>query len=491
MKKITFITTTTKTILILTIFLSLGLGLGFAQEATPPVNVCTAGAGWMAEYNLITIEDLSTSSDVEGKTFMGGDLTSSTSANFANQLSSISAISPTLEIAGIVQSGNPINVNNGSVLVDNDNTVVFASPNVGYDINDRRFNVNDGNDGATAATDSTLSSKAAQIKSDLEDWSSALSALTANNSVTPPSGSPGPFNFNVDNKDANGVAVFNIADTDLFENSNVQQIEIINTIDAEVIIINVSGISVDWNYSNMVGSWLTGIDGRSKTIWNFYEATAIDLNARNFMGALLAPFASVKAQANIDGATAVKSLTTTSEVHLPLLDFDCDETPTPTPTPTETATHTPTPTDTPTATPTSTHTPTPTATPDNPGEITIIKRTNPSGKSGFVFGGRLGDFTLSDGGSITFKNLGEDVYSVYEDSTSFPDSFWSLLYVMCEVEGGNTFFPPVTQTNETIGVDIPLVAGQELTCTFQNERVNHSEGVNETGSKVYLPILVK
>ncbi len=293
----------------------------------PPVEVCTPGAAWMSEYSLITIENLSTNSDVEGKTFVGGSLINSNSANFGLNFS-VPATTPVLEIAGSGGSGSAINVNNGSVVVDDDNTITDASASpVDYDINGRRFNVNAGNSGATASTDGTLPAKAAQIKSDLEAWSTSLAGLTANNSVTPPSGSPGPLNFEVNTKDANGVAVFNIAGSDLFNNSNVQQIEIKNNVNADVIIINVSGTTINWNHGNKVGSWLTSLNGRSKTIWNFPEATSIDLKSKNFMGALLAPLAAVNAQANIDGATAVKSLTTTSEVHLPVLDLGCDEEP--------------------------------------------------------------------------------------------------------------------------------------------------------------------
>ena len=40
----------------------------------------------MGYYNLITLDDLSTTSDVEGRTFVGGSLTSNNSANFATSL---------------------------------------------------------------------------------------------------------------------------------------------------------------------------------------------------------------------------------------------------------------------------------------------------------------------------------------------------------------------------------------------------------------------
>eukprot|EP00977_Amphora_coffeiformis_P020402 scaffold8215_cov76-Amphora_coffeaeformis.AAC.1 len=63
----------------------------------------------------------------------------------------------------------------------------------------------------------------------------------------------------------------------------------------------------------MVGSFLTQVSGRSKMIWNFYEATHIDFKSKNMMGNIVAPYAHVRTQANIDGATAVGSFESMSE----------------------------------------------------------------------------------------------------------------------------------------------------------------------------------
>ena len=135
--------------------------------------------------------------------------------------------------------------------------------------------------------------------------------------VTIPSNQAGPLIFNVVSKDADGFAFFTVPNGDsIFHNSKVQQIEINNDqAKASVIIINVPGKFVTFDQGNIVGS-LTQTDLRSRVLFNFYEADQINLQ-RNFMGALLAPLANVQTNANIDGATVVKALTTTSELHKP------------------------------------------------------------------------------------------------------------------------------------------------------------------------------
>ncbi|MDX1995470.1 MAG: choice-of-anchor A family protein, partial [bacterium] len=321
-------------VILLLVALIAMLGMTQMVSATVQTDICSAaGAGWMGQYNLIVTDDLSTNSDVENRTFVGDDFIGGSSANFGLNLpNNFSATTPMLEIAGTVNSGNPVNVNAGSVRVALGNTVVFSSPNVGYDINGRRFNVNSGNSGGNAAVDNNLPTKATQIASDLASFSSALAGLTANNTATIPNGQPGPLIFNVTTVNANGVAVFNVSGANVFNNNKVQQIEINNQVGATAIVINVTGASINWTDGSKVGSWLTGQTGRAQTLWNFHQATSINLNSKNFMGALLAPNAVVTTSANIDGAAAVKSLTTTSELHQPLLALECDEEEPPAPT---------------------------------------------------------------------------------------------------------------------------------------------------------------
>jgi choice-of-anchor A domain-containing protein len=125
----------------------------------------------------------------------------------------------------------------------------------------------------------------------------------------------------VNNVDANGLAVFNLVGNTVLNNQLVQQIEIIIgssvTSTLQLVVINLSGTSISFAQGNLVGIWLNSIStGRSHTLWNLPQATSLSIT-HNWMGALLAPYAVVTASVNIDGATAVLSLTTTAELHDP------------------------------------------------------------------------------------------------------------------------------------------------------------------------------
>lgn len=297
----------------------------------------------MGYYNLITLDDLSTSSDVEGRTFIGGNLVSSTSATFATRLSQSSPTEDTLSVVGNLAAGNPLNLNAGSL-------------RLGGQRNSRIINFNGRGSLVADATLTDTSVTATLLVASLD-----LANLTANNSVTIPTGQPGPLRFTVNNVTSSGVAIFQVKGADIFNNSRVQQIEL-QPQSATTIIINVAGTTINWSDGNLVGNFVDNA-WRANVIWNFYEATTINLGSRNLMGALLAPLAAVKTSGNLDGAVAVRSLTTTAAVHQPefagALDSVC---PTATPTNTVAPTATSTPTGTPTGTPTRTSAPTATRT---------------------------------------------------------------------------------------------------------------------------------
>ncbi len=313
----------------------------------------------MGTYNLITLDDLSTTSDVEGRTFVGGNYVSGNSATLSMRLGKVPSSENTVEIVGNLSSGNPINVNGGSL-------------RLGGQRNNRMINFNGG---GRLNTDATLS--ATTLTASLQTGSLALAQLAANNNMTIPVGQPGPLRFTVTNVTSAGFATFWVNANDIFNNPLVQQIELAPQ-NATTIVINVAGTTVNWNYGNKVGNFVNK-NWRGNVIWNFYEATTINLNSRNFMGALLAPLATVKASGNIDGAVAVGALATTSEVHQPEffgnLDNACS---TPTATPTLTATPTAIPTHTPTPTVIPTSTAIPTATPLPVADLTVIKYSSPN-----------------------------------------------------------------------------------------------------------------
>ena len=284
----------------------------------------------MSSYNLIVLGNLSTSSDVENATLVCGSLVSSSSANFAIHINANSypAANYSLEVNGQIVAGNGIQVNAGSFGVGtNPAHTIVANGVVGYTVDGRSVNMNGGNQGATVNTDANLTAKCAAITSSIQALSVGLAALasTPGNNVSIPASQPGPLNFYVNTVDANGVVVFNLVGNTVLNNNLVQQIEIIIgasvSASVQLVIINLSGTSISFAQGNFVGAWLTSITtGRSRTIWNLAQATTVSIS-RNWMGALLAPNAVVTASVNIDGATAVQSLTTTAELHDPPVIF--------------------------------------------------------------------------------------------------------------------------------------------------------------------------
>lgn len=270
--------------------------------------------------------DLSTSSDVENRTIICGSLVSGSSANFAIHIvtTTFPAASYSLEFNGQIVSGNPIQVTAGSFGVGTNPThTIVSSGNVGYTLDGRTVNMNGGNQGATINANGNITTKCAALTTNLRSLSSGLAALssTQGNNVTIPTSQSGPLNFYVNQVDTNGIAVFNLAGNTVLNNQLVQQIEIIIGTNVssilQLIVINLSGTSISFAYGNFVGTWLTSITtGRARTLWNFAQATSLIINS-DWMGALLALYAAVTTSVNIDGATAVLSLTTTAELHDP------------------------------------------------------------------------------------------------------------------------------------------------------------------------------
>lgn len=278
----------------------------------PPTGSCVLDDvdGVMGRYSLIVLDDLSTSSDVENRTFVGGSLISTTSANFGINVSGVASSEAMLVVVKDIVSGNPLNLNAGSL-------------RIGGNSNGRIINYNGG---GSLVQDTSLSD--GPITTMLQSASAQLAAETANNGVTLPSGQPGPAKFQVTTTTDAGVAVFQIAGADLFGNNLVQQIEL-SPGGASTIVINVTGSSVDWSGNgNMVGAF-TSSQWRSRVIWNFPQAASINFGSHNLMGAMLAPYAAVTTSGNLDGAVAVRALTISSEVHQPTFAGDmgglCDD----------------------------------------------------------------------------------------------------------------------------------------------------------------------
>ena len=264
-------------------------GIASAQSLSP-----------LSSYSVIVSGNLSTNSDIEGRTIVGGNLTSSSSANFGTRLQNkVPKSDLVLRVGGNIAAGNPLQLNAGSL-------------ELGGSRNNRIINYNGGgslvqNPGADYSA----------IISDLTEASQVLSTYGATSNAmvfANMPGQPGPLRFTA-TPDSDGLAVFSVNGSDIFGNSKAQQIELITNHAADIL-INVAGETINWDYGNMVGAF-TQNEWREKIVWNFYEATSVNFGSRNMNGQILAPNAVVTASGPIDGSVFAKGLTTTGEIHLP------------------------------------------------------------------------------------------------------------------------------------------------------------------------------
>ena len=279
----------------------------------------------VSSYNLITLRNLNIVSGVQGRTIICGSVVSSTSTDFAKTIDPnvFPGSNSSLEINGQIGSGGPIQVLAGSLAFGTGfSHTITATNNISYTVDGRTVLIQRGNNGASVQIDPNLSNKCVAIENDIKILSNQLSTLvnTSGNNISIPTTVTAPLIFYVNNVDVNGIAAFYINGNTVLNNPFVQAIRII--VDSAVmsavqlVVINLSGTAISFSYGNMDGAWLASTTGKSKTIWNFNQATSI-MFTRNLQGGLLAPYAAVNTNVNIDGMTAVDSLITSAEVREP------------------------------------------------------------------------------------------------------------------------------------------------------------------------------
>lgn len=290
----------------------------------------------MNTYGLITLNDLQSFGEVDHFAFIGGSLLTANSVQFGTHSTGVACSTRSLTVVGNIASGSPLNIQKGSLALK------------GQLQGGRSVNYN-GGQGCGLIADSSLS--AAGITAYMQGASASLASIPANN-VDPAVNAGGNLMFDVQSKTANGLAIFDITGSQLF-NSAGGVIEFSNSANAATILVNVSGSSMNWTHGNM-GNWLTSYSSNiTKVIWNFHQATSINTNSRRFAGAILAPYADMNAgSGNLEGSVVVKNLVNAGEIHNPVFSLSnktplttaCDGLPTPTPTNTPPpASNTPTP----------------------------------------------------------------------------------------------------------------------------------------------------
>ena len=270
---------------------------------------CTVNAGSfvLQDYNVVTIQDFNTTSHVDGKVFVGGDLIANTKIGVGEHLNS-PYVGASLQVAGYVKGNSGISVK-GQMQVGDSNIISNTDK---LRVNGQEIQNSDG-----ASTNSDLTNTAINYKNELEQASTTFQNMNPNSTISYSENKKTSLTVD-ESLSTDDFAVFNLDDMNKFFSNTVnQEIEILanNISNIAGIIINVSGTTIEQaSNNNMLGTIFS--EFRDKILWNFYEATTISLSANNFMGTLLAPLATVTAFGNIDGSVGAYSLITTREIHL-------------------------------------------------------------------------------------------------------------------------------------------------------------------------------
>ncbi len=260
------------------------------------VVISTASASSpLNQWSVIVQNDLTSSSEVEGRAAVGRDLFGSAS-NYGTKLLPASNYLGT----DVLVVGRNIQVSNVNMSAGNIRLGGTRSGNANF------------NGGGLQVNDAGASGTVANLFAQTLTASSFLAGQSPTNSVSIPNGQPGPVNFNAV-ANGNGVAFFSVSGS-IFSNQNVQQMDL-NFNGATSVIINVSGTTINFTQGNMVGNLANEANG-SKILWNFYEATSVFLD-RRVVGAVLAPLAHLRNTTVIAGSVAAKSFQQDGEVHLP------------------------------------------------------------------------------------------------------------------------------------------------------------------------------
>lgn len=283
-----------------------------ALSSMPLMASPVTGTDAMREWNLIVLGDLQSSSEVEGRTFVGGDLSGSSSNYQIGAARPSPTGQPGLTVVGNV-TGGVKNLNNGSGAVVGGNAQSGFNLNgatqtvkVGGTINNTNVNQNIVQSGLAASNPDFASSLAAQgavLAGSMKQLSATFSAMPANSQMEV-SGNRATFNAA---PNSNGMAVFSISDKDL---NSVGEIAF-NLNGADTAIVNVSGsaIILDDNF-------LGGTAGLGEhVIWNFGEAQKLDQSTA-WGGSVLAPWAAATTVNYIQGSAVFGSLVQNGEMHL-------------------------------------------------------------------------------------------------------------------------------------------------------------------------------
>lgn len=284
----------------------------------------------MREYNLVVLGNLTSSSNVEGRTFVGGNLDGNSSDYYKHNGKPMAAsTAPGLTVVGSV-SGGTKNLQNGS------GAYVGGSMSSGFNLNGQNHDVKIGGaamningarnstitvggpvggylnaNGATVQTNAGLPGFSAGLQVQANDYAMGVKGLSAHLAGLTPTDS---ISFPLSNRaqfkptTVGNIAVFDLASTDVF--NKVGEIQFLPGA-YDTIVVNVGGAAASMT-KNFVGA-ASGLG--QHVIWNFYEAETINFSG-SFYGSVLAPYAAATNNNFIEGSAVFGSLKQNGEIHL-------------------------------------------------------------------------------------------------------------------------------------------------------------------------------
>lgn len=269
------------------------------------------GVEALREWNLVVLGNLESSSEVEGRTFVGGNL-SGNSSNYGIRATTSPNGQPGLTVVGNV-TGNHKNLNNGS------GAVIGGNVSSGFNLNGpsqtvkvggtiSKTNVNQNTvisnlDASNPAFGLGLQQSKTELKSSMGSLSFEMGTLKSNSQLTV-QGNRGTFTAQ---PNAQGLAVFNITAADLDRIGEIQ----FNLNGADTAIVNVSGRSINLNDNFLGGTNNLG----ERVIWNFPEAETLSLSTA-WGGSVLAPLADAETRNYIQGSAVFGNLKQNGEMHI-------------------------------------------------------------------------------------------------------------------------------------------------------------------------------
>lgn len=283
-----------------------------ATGAQAGVTELNAALDAMSYYNLIVKGDVTTTSEVEGRGFVGGALKGQATQFNMDNLSGVG-----LTVVGNVEGGKKNTWGDVKVGGNVDSGVEFHSgPEVlSYGGTLSNTNVNFPDTAVhVAGLGATLATERDTMFANLDELSVYLKNLTVTDATTL-DGSNLKFDAGV----GSGVAVFSIADLGAAL-STTSDLKFVFPTGYDMVVINVAGANIGLPGGfNFNGPANLG----TKVIWNFYEATNLNFGSKAWYGSVLATHAQATIGNFIEGSAVFAGLTANGEIHTPgFTDYD-------------------------------------------------------------------------------------------------------------------------------------------------------------------------